>query len=125
MSRADLPTVPLAVTVGQFLLLALPADGPGLVLGETALIATLVASLALGTPRRVWPSVAAAGLVAGAGLAATGVLAAAATDGTALWAVALALAAVGSLASYGLHRYELLAVGLVGPDAEPSTEGGS
>ncbi|WP_348608941.1 hypothetical protein [Halobaculum rarum] len=79
---------------------------------ETAL-APLIAMPVAG---RVHLPDAAIAWLAAAGLAGIVVIAASSTDG--LWSVAATLVAVAALGSYGLHRFELVTLGLVA-DVDP------
>lgn len=97
-----------AFAVGQVAVVALAGDWPlRYVAGaELAVLAVLVApDLATARGRRL-----AAGTVAGIGVLGGGAFVAQLTWET-TWATAVVLVGVVALASYGLHRYELVATG--------------
>lgn len=103
--------VTYAIAGGSLLVLALAPTS----LSDTqlvAVVASFLALLAVATPTddRPIPALAALGLGAGGLLGATWVGLAV---GDAVWAGALVLALAFAVASYGLHRYELVQLGLV------------
>jgi len=105
--------LPYAVALGHLLLLALVPEGTGITIrlpAEAGLLGMLLSETpTVGTPLRFGAAflgtVAVLLGVAGAGFAAGG------TGGA-----ALALTLVAASLGYGLHRYELLRLGLLAPD---------
>ncbi|MCU4741566.1 hypothetical protein OB955_10750 [Halobacteria archaeon AArc-m2/3/4] len=110
---------PYAIAVGHVVLMALFPDGIdplSFVLAETVFLAMLlVAAIRTSRPIR-FASVA---IVATLVLAGTAwVTLETQTQTQPLWVAAVALVGVGCLAVYGLHRYELVRLGLVSEAAE-------